>query len=110
MAQAQAWTPGSEIVGQSMVVQTNGVSNTVYFDPGGTARIVSPAGSTVNGTWSAVNGQLCLSVGGAQECFPYAQAFRAGQAVTLTSSCNNTATLVANSVNPPQQAVQGERG
>ena len=40
---AQEWVPGSEIVGQSVVVETNGVANTVYFDAGGAARIVSPA-------------------------------------------------------------------
>ena len=34
-ALAQAWTPGSEIVGQSVQVTTNGVTNTVYLDPGG---------------------------------------------------------------------------
>ncbi len=55
VALAQAgWTPGSEIVGQSIQVTTNGVTNTVYLDPGGAARIISPAGNTVAGTWTAV--------------------------------------------------------
>ena len=37
LAQA-AWTPASEIVGQPVQVTTNGVTNTVYLDPAGTAR------------------------------------------------------------------------
>lgn len=41
LAQA-GWVPGSEITGQSVQVETNGVTNTVFFDPGGVARIPSP--------------------------------------------------------------------
>ncbi|HET7708179.1 MAG TPA: hypothetical protein VFK50_01445 [Sphingomicrobium sp.] len=110
---AQSWAPGSEIVGQSAQVTTNGVVNTVYFDQGGAARIVSPGGSTVNGTWSAANGQLCLNNGAASECWPYANAFQAGVPLTLVSTCNNSSTWVANGVNappPPMQSREGERG
>ena len=113
VALAQAWVPGSELAGQSATVVTNGVSNTVYFDPGGAARMVSPSGTTVNGTWSAANGQLCLNSGRAQECWPYANAFRAGTPVTLTSNCNAVSTWTANGVNappPPSTAAEGERG
>ncbi|MCY7398549.1 MAG: hypothetical protein LH466_06920, partial [Sphingomonas bacterium] len=46
-ASAQMWTPGSEIVGQSVQVNTNGTVNTVYFDQGGAARIMTPAGNSV---------------------------------------------------------------
>ena len=49
-ALAQAWTPGAEIVGQSVQVTTNGVTNTVYLDAGGSARIVTPGGNTLPGT------------------------------------------------------------
>lgn len=109
-ALAQA-TPGSEIVGQPMTVTTNGVSNTVYLDPGGTARIMTPGGNTVAGTWSAANGQLCLSTGAAQECWPYASPFQAGQPVTLTSSCGSSSTWLASSTNtPPASGQRGERG
>ena len=59
----QGWAPGSEITGQSVQVETNGVTNTVYFDPGGGARIQTPGGNIVPGTWSAANGRLCLSTG-----------------------------------------------
>ena len=109
---AQAWVPGSELAGQSATVVTNGVSNTVYFDAGGSARLVSPSGTTVNGNWSAANGQLCLSTGTARECWPYASAFRAGAAVTLTSNCNAVSTWTANGVNspPPASSTEGERG
>jgi hypothetical protein len=111
MASAQAWAPGSEIVGQSMQVTTNGVTNTVHFDPNGYARIVRPGGRTVNASW-AVNGQrLCLNSGGGEECWPYTQAFQAGQTVSLTSSCNVASTWVANGVNPPPRVENmSERG
>jgi len=110
VALAQA-TPGSEIVGQPVTVTTNGVSNTVYLDPGGTARIMTPGGNTVAGTWSAANGQLCLSTGAAQECWPYASPFQAGQPVTLTSSCGSSSTWLASSTNtPPSTGQRGERG
>jgi len=86
---AQMWTPGSEIVGQSVQVNTNGTVNTVYFDQGGAARIMTPAGNSVPGRWSVANQQLCLDIGtGPAECWPYRSAFQAGQNVTLTSSCN----------------------
>ena len=83
------WVPGTEITGQSVQVETNGVTNTVFFDPGGVARIQTPNGNVVPGSWSAANGQLCLTTGAAQECWPYAQPFQAGQQISLTSSCNS---------------------
>jgi hypothetical protein len=105
------WTPGSEIVGQPVQVTTNGVTNTVYLDQGGTARIMTPAGNTVPASWSASSGQLCLSEGGAQECWPYAGPFQAGQPTTLTSSCHATSTWLAATTNgPPPPATRGERG
>jgi len=106
------WTPGSEIVGQSVQVTTNGVTNTVYLDAGGSARIVTPGGNTVPGTWTAANGQLCLNNGAAQECWPYAAPFQAGQPVTLTSSCNSSSTWLASATNsaPPPPGQRGERG
>ena len=111
-ALAQSWTPGSEIVGQSVQVTTNGVTNTVYLDAGGSARIVTPGGNTVPGTWTAANGQMCLNNGAAQECWPYAAPFQAGQPVTLTSSCNQSSTWLAAATNapPPPPGQRGERG
>jgi len=109
IALAQGWTPGSEIVGQPLQVTTNGVTNTVYLDAGGSARIISPAGNVVPGTWTAANGQLCLSTGTAQECWPYAGPFQAGQPLTLTSSCNQSSTWLASSTNAGQRP-GGERG
>jgi hypothetical protein len=105
-AVAQAWVPGSEIVGQSVVVETNGISNTVYFDAGGAARIVSPSGRVVPASWTAANNNLCLNTGAAQECWPYAQAFQAGQRVTLTSNCQAVSNWMANATNPPPAPVQ----
>jgi hypothetical protein len=109
---AQAWTPGSEVVGQPIQVTTNGVVNTLYLDPGGSLRIMTPGGNTVPGTWTAANGQLCLSAGGPQECVPYAGPFQAGTPMTLTSSCGASETWLAQSTNapPPAQGERGERG
>jgi hypothetical protein len=107
-----AWTPGSEVVGQPIQVTTNGVTNTVTLSPGGQAQILTPAGNPVSGTWTAANGQLCLSNGAAQECWPYAGPFQAGQPVTVTSSCNATSTWLAQATNgpPPAPGQRGERG
>ena len=106
-----AWTPGSEVVGQPIQVTTNGVTNTVYLDPGGSARLMSAGGRTVPGSWTATGGQLCLNNGAARECWPYASPFRAGAPVTLTSSCNASSTWLAESTNMPATPVErGERG
>jgi len=106
-----AWVPGAELIGQSAQVQTNGVVNTVYFDQGGVARIATPSGAQVQGRWTAANQQLCLEAGGGTpECWPYTAPFQAGQAVTLTSTCQATSQWVANNTNPPVSARQGERG
>ena len=112
MAAIAQWAPGSEIAGQSIQVETNGVTNTVYFDAGGVARIQTPAGRIVPATWSAANGQLCLSAGGPQECWPYAEPFQAGRQITLTSSCNAASRWTALGTNqaPPTQQGLGERG
>lgn len=108
---AQEWVPGAEIVGQSVVVETNGVANTVYFDAGGSARIVSPQGRVVNASWTAANNNLCLNSGGASECWPYSQAFQAGQRVTLTSSCQAVSNWLPNGTNAPAvKEVMQERG
>jgi hypothetical protein len=110
-ASAQMWTPGGEIVGQSVQVNTNGTINTVYFDQGGVARIMTPAGNTVQGRWTAANQQLCLDVGGGSaECWPYQSAFQAGQVVNLTSTCNVSSQWTANSTNQPEQQRMPERG
>lgn len=112
-AVAAQWSPGAELVGHSAQVVTNGVTNTVYFDPGGAARIVTPSGTTVQGNWSAASGNLCLNTATGQECWPYASPFQAGQPMTLTSNCQAVSTWTALSTNappPPPPASQGERG
>jgi hypothetical protein len=109
-AQAVAWAPGSEIAGQTVQVQTNGVMNSISFNADGTATITTPTGTTVPGTWSAANNMLCLSANGGQECWPYSQPFHTGQQVALTSSCNQVTTFTPQSTNPPTQRSGGERG
>jgi hypothetical protein len=106
-------TPASEIVGQPVQVTTNGVTNTVYLDQGGTARIMTPGGNAVPASWTSANGQLCMSKAGAQECWPYSSPFQAGTPVSMTSSCGTTSTWLAASTNappPPPPAERGERG
>ncbi len=108
------WMPGSEIVGQTLQVQKNGVTNSVYLGPGGQAQITTPGGNAIPASWTAANGQLCLNTGAAQECWAYTNAFQAGQPTTLTSNCG-AASWLANAVNqapppPPTQAPAGERG
>ena len=112
-ALAQAgWTPGAELIGQPIQVTTNGVTNTLRLNPGGQAQIMTHHGMPVAASWTTANGQLCLGNGAAQECYPYASPFQAGQPVTLTSSCNAASTWLAQSTNapanPPSQ--RGERG
>lgn len=105
------WAPASEVVGQPIQVTTNGVTDTVYLDAGGNARMISAGGRAVNGTWTAANSQLCLNNGAAQECWPYAGPFQAGTPVTVTSSCNATSTWLAQATNgPPTPVGRGERG
>ena len=103
------WAPGSELVGQSVQVETNGIVNTIYFDPGGAARILSPGGMVVNATWTAANQQLCLQTGTGQECWPYQSAFQAGQQITMTSSCQVASRWTALATNPVQNRA-GQRG
>jgi hypothetical protein len=100
----------AEVVGQPIQVTTNGVTNTVYLDAGGSARIMTPGGNTVAGTWTAGPGQLCLSTGAAQECFPYTAPFQAGAPVTFTSSCGQSSTWLASATNAPPPPAAGQRG
>jgi hypothetical protein len=110
-ALAQAWTPGAEVIGQPIQVTTNGTTNTVFLDPAGQLRIITPGGNTVPGVWSAANGQLCIGTGGPQDCVPYNGPMQAGQPQTMTSSCGATETWLAQNTNqPPSQGQKGERG
>ena len=100
------WVPGMEIVGQSVQVETNGVVNTVHFDPGGAARIVTPGGRVVPASWTSNGGQLCLLTGASRECWAYQAPLQAGQQVAMTSSCNVTSRWLANATNPMPQPQQ----
>jgi hypothetical protein len=101
------WTPGSEIVGQRVQVETNGVTNTVAFENGGVAKIYSPTGTTVvDANWTAANGQLCLITSSTSDCYPYRSPFQAGQAVDLISDCAVHSRWLA----PTVSAKAGERG
>jgi hypothetical protein len=115
-ASAQGMGPptGAEITGHSVQVETNGVVNTVYFDAGGSARIVSPAGREVPAQWFVENQRLCLATGTtARECWAYQAAFQPGQAMSLTSDCGTsrwTAMSTATFAPPEPPVRRGERG
>jgi hypothetical protein len=103
------WAPGSELVGQSVQVETNEIVNTIYFDPNGAARIVSPSGLVVvQAAWTTGNAQLCLQTRTGHECWPYQTAFQPGQTVTLVSNCQVSSRWTALSTNPVQ--LGGRRG
>ena len=102
--------PGAELIGQPIQATTNGVTNTIFLDPGGALRIVTPGGQTVNGTWQVAGGQLCLSVSGAQECIPYNAPFQAGLPQSFTTSCNASTSWLAQATNSPGPAAGSERG
>jgi hypothetical protein len=105
---ALAQATGAELIGQPIQVTTNGVTNIVYLDPGGSLRILTPGSNTVAGTWQIAGGQLCLNIGGANECIPYNSPFSAGVPQTFTTSCNAATTWLAQNVNGP--AAASERG
>jgi len=115
-AASAQWAPGSELAGQSVQVETNGVVNTIYLDQGGTARIVTPTGTTIPANWTSGANGLCLSANGAQECWTYTTPMNAGQPMSLTSSCGSVSTWSAAATNaappppPPQSSPEGERG
>ena len=98
---AQIWVPGTELIGQSVAVETNGTTNTVHFDARGAARIVSPRGQVVTASWTATDENLCLSSAGSTECWPYREAFQAGRQVTLTSDCRAVSSWLPNGTNAP---------
>ncbi len=101
------WIPGSEITGQRVQVQTNGIVNTVAFEPNGVARIYSPSGATVvNATWVAQNDQLCLTTATTHDCYAYQMPFQRAQAVDLISDCGVRSRWLA----PEVTILPGERG
>jgi hypothetical protein len=109
MAQS-GWIPPTEILGQPIQATTNGVTNTLYFDPGGTLRILTPAGNTLQGTWQINGSQLCMNLEGQQECVPYDRPFAAGEPRDLRSSCNAATVWVAQAVNVAPPVSPAERG
>lgn len=116
-AQMMAPPTGAELIGHSVQVDTNGTVNTIYFDPGGAARITSPSGTEVRGNWFVENQSLCLTLGpSARECWPYQAMFQTGQPVVLTSNCAVTSRWIPVSTAPmapppaPPPLREGERG
>jgi hypothetical protein len=87
-AASAQWVPGTEIAGQQVQVQTNGVLNTVYFESGGVAQISSPSGATVvTANWTAADGKICLKTESTFDCYPYRAPFTARVPVDLLSDC-----------------------
>lgn len=97
LAMAQS---AGEILGQPIQATTNGVTNTIYFDPGGSLRILTAGGNAMAGTWQMSGAQLCMNLGGQQECVPYDRPFVAGEARNLVTTCNASTVWTAQAVNP----------
>jgi hypothetical protein len=114
VASAQSMQPGAELNGQQVqVAAANGDVNTLSFQPDGTVYISSTNGQSAQGNWSVVNNNMCITAGGARECWQYRAPFRAQQAMQMVSDCGATTSWTAMGVNQPQQPVQrraGERG
>jgi hypothetical protein len=106
-SQYGGWIPGSEITGQRVQVQTNGVTNTIDFERNGVAHIYSPSGATVvDATWTAADGQLCLTTANTHDCYPYTMPFQAGLPVDLISNC----AVRSRWTTPNVTILPGERG
>ena len=99
----------AEVIGQPIMVTTNGVSNTMYLEADGTVRVVTPNGSSVPATWAMQGQNLCLTAGGLTECWAY-RPLQAQQAQTWLSSCNSQSTWMAQNVNGTAPSTKGERG
>lgn len=100
----------NEILGQPIQAVTNGVTNTIYFDPGGTLRILTAGGNAMAGTWQINGAQLCMNLGGQQECVPYDRPFVAGEPRNLVTSCNAATVWTAQGVNVAPTVSPAERG
>ena len=112
---AQTWPTGAEITGHAVRVERGGVVNTVWFEPGGVARIQSDTGREYPGRWFVDNGTMCLEIAsGARECWAYQSMLQANQPITMTSTCGpSTWTALSTAAPPMQPPVEqraGERG
>lgn len=88
LAQGRDWVPGSELVGQTVRVETDGIVNIVSFEPNGLARISSPTNArTIDATWTADGEQMCLATASSSDCYPYSEAFIGFEPVDLISNC-----------------------
>lgn len=101
--------PMAEVLGQPITVTTDGITNTLYFEADGSARVLTPNATTFPARWSMQGQNLCLSMGEASECWAYSP-FELLQPRTMQSSCNATSVWTAQNTNRPQAKTRGERG
>lgn len=89
-ARSPARSPGQELVGRSLRVETSqGQVSTLHLQPGGIARAAFGP-NEIRGRWQVQDRQLCFFWGSApRECWPYAGQFRRGQPVAVTSDRGN---------------------
>ena len=84
------WSPGQELVGRSLRLETQGGQrSTLAFRRGGDVRATFGERET-RGRWWAAERRLCFRWPGATtECWPYARPFRRGEPVSVTSDRGN---------------------
>ena len=93
---------GAELIGHTVdVAYADGTRNSVYFGPNGQARINGTNGATAAASWYTEGSSLCLQTAAAKECWGYGSRFAAGNAVSMSSSCNGVSQWTARSVNAP---------
>lgn len=109
-AHAQALS-GEELRGQMVdITFADGTRNSVFFGSTGMATVSNSTGQSANANWFVQGSQLCLRASAATECWNYANRFAAGQGVSLTSTCDQTAVWTPRNVNAPRQMVAPEAG
>lgn len=109
-AHAQALS-GEELRGQTVdITFADGARNSVFFGSTGMATVSNTTGQSATANWFVQGNELCLRAGAANECWNYSNRFAAGEAIELTSTCDQSAVWTPRGVNAPRQMVAPEAG
>jgi hypothetical protein len=82
------WLPGSELVGQTMRVESAGRTSMMRFARDGSVH-ASFSGHDLDGRWNVEPGKICFTWGKVRDCWPYARPFRQGERMMLKSDRGN---------------------